>query len=42
MQYVTGVTGNIMSYNYPNTMLQNQNYNTCIRQEEGETKINKT
>eukprot|EP00095_Tigriopus_kingsejongensis_P000514 maker-scaffold1854_size26324-snap-gene-0.2 protein:Tk00514 transcript:maker-scaffold1854_size26324-snap-gene-0.2-mRNA-1 annotation:"PREDICTED: uncharacterized protein LOC100161421" len=35
-QYFTGVSGNIQSYNYPGSvLLRAQNYNNCIRQEEG-------
>eukprot|EP00095_Tigriopus_kingsejongensis_P004837 maker-scaffold713_size108309-snap-gene-0.11 protein:Tk04837 transcript:maker-scaffold713_size108309-snap-gene-0.11-mRNA-1 annotation:"hypothetical protein AND_010472" len=35
-QYLTGISGNFASFNYPGgQLLQAQNYNNCIRQEEG-------
>ena len=40
VQYFTGTTGTVTSYNYPNTVIDNQNYNTCFRQEQGFCSIN--
>jgi len=40
VQYFTGVTGNVQSYNFQgNTMLHSQTYNNCIRTEKGYCKI---
>ena len=38
VQYFTGVAGSISSYNHEGggTQLSSQNYNLCIRQEQGE------
>merc|ERR1712183_638813 len=40
VQYFTGISGNVKSYNFAGSqILQSQNYNNCIRQEEGYCRI---
>merc|ERR1711936_524985 len=40
VQYYTGISGNVKNYNYAGAqLLQGQDYNTCIRQEEGYCRI---
>ena len=34
-QYVTGATGTISSYNWPNIQLKAKDYQHCIRREQG-------
>jgi hypothetical protein len=34
-QYITGVSGNVNSYNWPTVMLQSKSHNICIRKEAG-------
>jgi len=39
VQYFTGVTGSIKSYNFGNQILQTQEYSNCIRQEKGYCRV---
>jgi len=34
-QFITGLSGTIQSYNFPNVLLQSKEFNTCIRREAG-------
>ena len=35
VQYFTGTSGTVMSYNFENQIMQNLDYTTCFRQEQG-------
>ena len=36
-QYITGQSGTVTSYNWPNIQLDEKTHNICIRRELGET-----
>ena len=35
VQYYTGTSGTIISYNWPNSIIDNLDYTSCVRQEQG-------
>jgi len=39
VQYFTGISGTVENYNFGNQLIQNQDYDNCIRQEEGYCRI---
>ena len=36
-QFMTGISGTVNSYNWPNVQLKAKDYNICIRREEGKS-----
>ena len=36
-QFLTGISGTVNSYNWPNVQLRAKDYNICIRREEGKS-----